>query len=34
MLMFVMKNIANNTVHIVLELPTFAFNGIEFKVSL
>ena len=34
MLMLIMRNMANNTMNIVQELHTFAFNGIAFTVFL
>ena len=34
MLILITKNMANNTMYIVQELHTFAFNGIAFKMSL
>ena len=34
MLVLIMRNMTNNTLHIVQELNAFEFSGIAFKVSL
>ena len=34
MLILIMRNMTNNTMHIVQELHAFVFNGIAFKVLL